>query len=447
MILKLKTSKLNLFFGMFLIVSLLSSLVIPSNTEGSSATEQAKLRQELQQKMNELQQQIQEYQRNIQNNQSKAQSLKNEISILEDGISKIHLQIEEIDLAIQESELSIGEAEKEIQNIENRIGTEKKTLAEYLRAINRCDQENLLEIMLKKDNLSDFFNEVNALESVQFKIHETLDRIRQSKEDLEKEKSVLEDERDEKYRLKSSQVLQRRSVEMKQQQKENILRETRGQEELYQEKIVENEEDIEYIKEQLSLLDKYNITLDDAINNAILAATKTGIRPAFLLGVLEAESRLGQNLGSGNWREDMYQCYRKIGYVTRAEKEKNAFLQICQELGLNPDTQPVSGEPYYGCGGALGVAQFMPTTWLAYKDQVASLTGHNPPSPWRPVDAFMAAAIKLANGGANSREEVGERTAYAKYLAGGYYKKWMYRAETNKVISLTNSFHQQYFAN
>lgn len=164
-----------------------------------------------------------------------------------------------------------------------------------------------------------------------------------------------------------------------------------------------------------------------------------------MLGVLEAESRLGLNVGTGNWREDMYQCYRSLGYITKAEREKNAFHQICEELNLDPNNRSVSAEPYYGCGGAMGIAQFMPTTWMAYKDDVANLTGHNPPNPWLPKDAFTAAAIKLSRGGANQRTETGERMAYAKYLAGGRYKQWMYHQVTNYVIDLTSNFQNEYF--
>jgi len=240
-------------------------------------------------------------------------------------------------------------------------------------------------------------------------------------------------------------MVQKYSVESKQDQKENILNKTKGEEQLYQQMIQGAESDIVFIKEQLSLLNRYNITINEAVQYAIFASSKAGIRPAFLLGVLEAESRLGLNVGSGNWKKDMYQCYRKLGYLTTAEKQKKAFLQICESLGINPDTQPVSAEPWYGCGGAMGVGQFMPATWLSYADRVADLTGNNPANPWNHKDAFMASAIKLSQGGADQRTEYGERMAYGKYLGGSYYKKWMYHSVTNKVINLANNFQKEYF--
>lgn len=417
-------------------------LLVPFN---SKAADSEKLRQELEAQIRELQSKIGQYQDNIQENQQKGKSLQNEISILEDKISKIQLEIKQIDLSIQESNLNIGEIDTEIGGLEKEIGEKKELLAEYIRIVAEHDQETLLEIVLKKDNLSDFFEEINAIENAQEKVHTVLASIQGLKENLEGERENLEDELNRQYQLKSLQTVQRRSVQNQQNQKEDLLEQTKGEENRYQALIQDAEKNITHIKEQLSLLDKYGITLEDAVQNAIYASSKTGLRPAYLLGVLEAESRLGLNVGTGNWKKDMYQCYRSLGYITKAEQQKNAFFQICQELGLNPDTQPVSAEPWYGCGGAMGIGQFMPTTWLAYRDRVASLTGHNPPSPWNHLDGFMASAIKLSDAGANQRTEYSERKAYSIYLGGSNWSKWVNSKVTDYVIELAANFQREYF--
>ena len=142
------------------------------------------------------------------------------------------------------------------------------------------------------------------------------------------------------------------------------------------------------------------------------------MRPAFLLGVIAEESNLGENVGTGNWKTDLYECYQSIGYYTSAEKQKAAFLKLTADLGLNPDTLPVSRKPWYGCGGAMGPAQFMPTTWALYVDRIAKATGHNPPSPWDNGDAFMASAILLMDNGADKGTAYSERLAALRYLAG-----------------------------
>ena len=211
--------------------------------------------------------------------------------------------------------------------------------------------------------------------------------------------------------------------------------------------IKNNQEEIVFIREQLILLEKYNITEAEMVRSAIFAGAKTGIRPAYLLGVLENESWLGRNVGTGNWKEDMYQCYLNKGSTSTAKKMKDAFLSICKELGLNPDLQVVSAKPaaYSGCGGAMGIAQFMPTTWLAYKDRIAAMTGNNPPNPWLPVDAFTASAIKLADAGAKAQTYEAERNAYAKYIAGKWWYLTQYLNIANRAMSYADGFQKEYF--
>ncbi len=403
------------------------------------------LRRDLENQIKQKQEEINQYQQQIQTNQQKARTLNNEIQILENQIDQIMVEMKQIDLVIQKSTLNIQEIDEQINNFEEQINQKKDLLAEYIRTVAYADQETLLEVVLKNDKFSDFFDQLNAIETVQEEIQNVLAVVKELKDGLENEKGELESEREEQNRLKSLQLIKSRTVESRQWQKEDLLEQTKGEEQRYQQMVQSAEEEITFIREQLSLLERYQISLEEAIQDAIFAGSKTGVRPAFLLGVLEAESRLGLNVGTGNWREDMYQCYRSLGYITRAEKEKNAFFQICQGLGLNPDSQPVSAEPWYGCGGAMGVAQFMPTTWLAYADRVAAITGHNPPSPWNHRDAFTAAAIKLGAGGANQRTEIGERTAYAKYLGGSRYQRWIYSKVTDYVIQLTAQFGEQYF--
>ena len=60
----------------------------------------------------------------------------------------------------------------------------------------------------------------------------------------------------------------------------------------------------------------------------------------------------------------------------------------------------------------MGPAQFMPTTWQDFKKRITKITGNNPPNPWEPKDAFVAAGLYLSDLGADlghpqSRAKVG----------------------------------------
>jgi len=70
-----------------------------------------------------------------------------------------------------------------------------------------------------------------------------------------------------------------------------------------------------------------------------------------------------------------------------------------------------------GWGGAMGPAQFIPSTWVGYASKVSAITGA-PANPWDIKDAFIAAAIKLVADGANGTYQ-GEWDAAMRYFSGG----------------------------
>ena len=91
----------------------------------------------------------------------------------------------------------------------------------------------------------------------------------------------------------------------------------------------------------------------------------------------------------------------------------------------------------------MGAAQFIPSTWLAFEKQIASLTGHNPPSPWNIEDAFIGSAIKLSSNGASKKTYVGEFEAAARYLAGGNYKKKVAQGYASTVMDWADYYQNQ----
>jgi hypothetical protein len=221
--------------------------------------------------------------------------------------------------------------------------------------------------------------------------------------------------------------VERRAVTEKKLEKDRLLKLTKGKEAEFQKLLAAKRRDIAALKTQLFYIEKTGISAEDALKFAELAARRTGIRPAFLLALLEVETgkqfeggviTAGTHLGTGNWRTDMYECYLRLGKRAAAEAQKKAFFEITGTLNLDPNQMPVSRRPSYGCGGAMGPAQFIPTTWLLFKDRTASLTGHNPPNPWNIEDAFTASAIFLADAGASAQTRAGELRAARTYISG-----------------------------
>lgn len=364
-------------------------------------------------RIRQLESQIDSYNQEIQKKENEAQSLAGQIAIFDFQIKQAQLEIDATNLAIRQLVSSIGQKEKDIAKKQADIETQNNLLSKYLREAANADTNSLFELILKNRRFSDFFNDLNYNSNIQSKIQDTLAIIKNLKLKLQSEKNDLEESKTEQEQLRQIQKKQKASLEASKKDKQKLLTQTKGQESIYQQLVKKAQADITAIKNQAyNLALGFKMTFEKALSYALPASQRTGIRAAFLLAIVKIESDWGGNVGKGNWQADMH------------PRDRQAFQQITSTLGLNPDTTPVSARPSYGWGGAMGPAQFLPTTWLLYVDAVASLTGNRPPSPWNVDDAFTAAGLKLAEAGAKNQayDYDAENKAARIYIAGNRWR-------------------------
>ena len=97
------------------------------------------------------------------------------------------------------------------------------------------------------------------------------------------------------------------------------------------------------------------------------------------------------------------------------------FQTLMKKLGREPLETKVSCPLSTGYGGAMGPAQFIPSTWNAYISRLEASLGEYP-DPWNPRHAFIASATYLADLGAGIGGYSAEHEAAARYYAGGNWK-------------------------
>ena len=370
----------------------------------------------------ELQRQIEQYQQQINNFRGQARSLQGEIGSLNAQINQINLELRSLALSISNTNLQISDTQEKIRIAETKILKDQDSLAQYLRIIYKKDQETLTSILIKNDTLSDFFNELNNVKTIQDELKLTINNLTDLKNDLEDKRQDLEDKKAELAKQQSLAAIEKKTADQIKARKDKILADTKGQESKYQQLVTKSQRDIEAIRAQISYLLQNGISAEDAVRYGQLAALAAGIRPAFLLAELEQESALGANVGkcyivdgaSGATRRVTNgQIYTKGIHPTR---DLPLFLNITAELGRDAFQTPIScGQSW---GGAMGAAQFIPSTWMGYRDQVSRITGRRPANPWNMEDAFVAAAAKLSRDGASSQARAGEIAASKRYYCG-----------------------------
>lgn len=380
-------------------------------------------RSQLEKEIARLRQEIDGLKIQVGQKESEKKNLKKEVDILNGKIKAIELEIKTTELETEQLSFEIDLTEERIKAKEENLLKQKDFMAELMRALYLSDNKSLTEVLLEYDRLSDFWDEFQKNEALQENIGDAIENIKTSKQELENNRTKLLDEQEEKNYFLELKENQNRDLAVNKKTKQGILTSTINEQKELQKQLEKGEKLLPAMIAQLRSLEIAGqvINADTAIAAAKFASQATGVRPAYLLGILKVETNLGSNLGSGSYKTDM------------GPKQQPTFLEIIGELGL-PETVPVSKKPktYSGWGGAMGPAQMMPTTWVAYKAGVTSITGNNPPNPWDIKDAVVAMALKVSQipgvVGANFNAEY---EAAARYFAGNNWKKFTWYAKNS----------------
>jgi peptidoglycan hydrolase CwlO-like protein len=411
-----------------------TSTTSTSPGQTATTTDTQAERAALEAQLADLENQIEQQQQQISKYQAQGSTLSGEIRYLNSKISQINLQIKAVNLKLTQLSSDITDTQSQINQTENQINVNKDALASSIQAIYESDNQNLLEILLANNNLSDFFSNVDNIILAQSNMRDELDQIQKLRDQLVAQQQTLTGELSDTQNFKNIQTTQKFSLQTTQSQKTTLLKQTRGQEATYQKILAKTKETAAQIRNRIfQLLGGGQLTFQQAYNYAKLAEGATGVRAALILAILNRESALGQNVG-------------KCSYTTAMNPTRDVpiFLKLLQSLNIDPGSQSA----YVSCpnsdgayGGAMGPAQFIPSTWNLYASQISQITGDSPANPWNNSDAFVATGLLMkdllssancinyakANQKVAPYQTLLERCAAAKYYAGGNwytYRFW-----------------------
>lgn len=181
-----------------------------------------------------LENQAAEYQDKIKTLQIQGQSLENEIELFDAQIAQLELEIKALQIQIEEKNLEIEKLLEEIEKKEEEIEQQKKILKNLIREIHSYDNETTFEILLKSEEISDFFNKTEYVSSFSETMKEELDAFKSAKEELETNKSKEEEAKKEFETLSTEAQKKRDNLAAEKESKEELLDATQGSEYQYQ---------------------------------------------------------------------------------------------------------------------------------------------------------------------------------------------------------------------
>ena len=197
--------------------------------------------EEKNQEIQKLEAEIKEFQDNIEETAETAKTLQGEIKRLDKEIKNLNTQIALTQKKIAKKELEIKELGKNIIDTGKGIYERQKFLADILQKIDRIETSGPLELFFKFNSISDFFGELEKIETLEKSVKEAHDQLRALKFDLENRKLKAEAAQKDLKRLRSELLVQKDIEEDGKIEKANLLKATKNQEALYQKLLKDRE--------------------------------------------------------------------------------------------------------------------------------------------------------------------------------------------------------------
>ena len=430
--------QIRFIFSFTLIISIILSgftTNLPALESAGQALDIAQAdRARLESELAALEKEIAQKQKELDGQKGQSVSISRDIAILTTQIKKSKLDIQSKNLIIKKLGGEITEKNKKIETLVSKIETQKESLAQLLRKNREIDDKSLLALILSQESISDAYGDIDTFASLKREIQNSVDEIRGVKRDTETERKDLELKKDKETDTKQELETAKAKVELSEAEKKNLLAISKSKESAYQKVIAEKaKRKAEILSAIFNLVGgSTKINFETALLYANDAKSKLNIDPAFLLAILTQESNLGANVG---------QCYltnietgagvgvntgrvfpnvmKPMGKPGR-KGDIDDFFAITTALGRDPFKTlvscPIAGVAGYG--GAMGPAQFIPSTWGGYKSRLKALIGRDA-DPWNPKDAFIASAMFLTDLGAVGNTPSAQHRAACRYYGTG----------------------------
>ena len=355
-------------------------------------------------------------------------TLKGDVDYLNSQINALKVKIKARALVIAQLKVDIIDKTKTIESLSEKINREHASLAQLLRNTNEFDNDNLVNLILSDDSISNFYSDLESYDSIKQAVKSSVDIINGVKTQTEVAKSDLEKKQNAETDAKAELENAQKTVAKSEEDKKQLLAISKQKESAYQQLAAKKKAQADSIRSALFSLAGVSTKIDfgTALSYANQVAAKMRVDPAFLLAIITQESNLGANVG---------QCYvtnpdtgagvgkntgTPFSNVMHPTRDVPVFLSITNDLGFNAFKTavscPIAG--VVGYGGAMGPAQFIPSTWKLFADRLKTILGYEA-NPWSPLDAFMASGMYLSDLGATGTSASAQSRAACKYYGSG----------------------------
>lgn len=434
------SKKIFSLFSVVIIIAgifLLSVFTVQAQTSANtscSANLEGKSNTELKIALENCEKEIKKQKGKLNNKQRESVTIERDISILNYKIAQSKSDIKVRSIKIKQIKETITQKEDKILELSKKTEGMKSSIAGLLRKSDELQSQSLVETLLSNKTLSEFLINIDNLNVLKNELRSSLSSVKKIKDEINATKVDLQIKEGHEQGLKLTKERKQKQTISYKYKKQRLLNLNKKKEAEYKATILQQEKIRNKIRNRIfRTVGGTEMTFNDALQILLPFEDKIGVETALVLAVLTQESAvngvIGRNLGKCTYNE---RANNRSGTVM-SSSQKQSFLAIVNELGMDPSTTPVScpisRDGQYG--GAIGPSQFMPNTWwnirsgYGYKKRVAKVLGTSSPSPFVNLDAFVGTALYLSDArkicagprGFSKLSDVWSCTA-AKYYSG-----------------------------
>ncbi len=224
-------------FAAFFIGLLLLPLFFAGSGVVHAQTELEKLQAQIAERnarLNTIDAEIKQFEAALKEVGAEKDTLQKAINQLELERKKVSADIAYTENQITATDLTINKLTLEIGDTERRIENGRDAIAAVLRELHTIDNESMIELMLRQDNLATFWNEVETLETVKDGIADRTNDLRNLKDSLESKRTLSAEERALLTSLKDQYSDQQSILVDNKEAKATLLQQTKSEEKNYQ---------------------------------------------------------------------------------------------------------------------------------------------------------------------------------------------------------------------
>lgn len=235
------TARFSFFNGLrYLAAFLIGATMLPylfAAFPAMAQTEAERLQREIDERNERLasiEKEIAAYEAELQKVGAEKSTLQSAINQLELERKKIQADIRLTEGKIKSTDVEINKLSLEIDDAEKSIRSNQAAIGENLRLLSQSENDSLIEVFLRHDNLSEFWGEVEELETVRQSMRDRVVDLSRLKELLGGKVEEESDKRSELVSLREQFAGQHSILEGNKKEKTNLLTATKNEEANYQ---------------------------------------------------------------------------------------------------------------------------------------------------------------------------------------------------------------------